>query len=290
MLRAFLQSTVPYISLPKGLPTKLVQSTRELKAVAVWYQLKTLRVCGVIKDFGRNAKAIAATFGYSERKLRTYVAYLTQRGHIERPDRHTLVLRSSRLLSTEYGVAKRCHKIGATDFHQLELVIQELALTENIERQAHTVKGKLQEQYLRNEGIPNSSNLQPAAKKRLMRGFNLAQEMEKAASHFVATVSTLALTPTLNPFVTLSRGGIARALGRRSKATGFRYAQKLRAAGLLTEQKHRVFVCDASVSEYYLMRASGYDSTFIYEKGKVYKALSNLLTLSSLVQKVGGDE
>jgi hypothetical protein len=283
-----LQSTVAYISLPKGLPTKLVYNTRELKAVAVWYQLKSLQVCGVIKDFGRHAKAIAANFGYSERKLRTYVAYLTERGYIERPNRHTLVLRASRLLGNEYSVAKTYYRIDATKLHQLELELRALALHENTRRQAYTLRHKLQEQYLRNQGIQNSSFLQPAAKRRVMRGFDLAQEVKKATTHFVATVPTLAQTPEINPFVTLSRAGISRMLSRSRKApglrygtaTGLRYAQKLRAAGLLTDRKHRVFVCDATLGEFHLMRSNGYDATFIYEQGKVYKSLPNLISLS----------
>ena len=277
-----MQPTTTYISVPKGLPSQLVKNTRELKAMAVWYQLKAVRVCGVIKDFGRHAKAIAAVFGYSERKLRTYVQYLRAKGYIEKSNRHDLVLRASRLAGKTYGVAKTYYRIPTHRLHQLELELRALALQENLERQQFTLRRKLQDQYLRDSGITTPSHLQPAARRRALRGYDSAK-MQATVSQHVAreqqSASTPACKPTLNPFVTLSRQGIARALGRRSKATGVRYARKLQACGLLTETKHQLFVCDASLQEFGFMREAGFDHTYRFTNGQVFKSLPNQLTI-----------
>lgn len=269
-----------YVSIPRGLPTKLVKSNRELKAVAVWYQLKSLLVGGYIRDFGQNAKDIAATFGYSESKLRKYVAVLQAMGYIERPNRHDLVLRSSKLLGTNYGVAKTYYRVASNKLHQLELELRALALRENLERQTFVKNKKLQEQHLHDNGILISSNLQPAARRRALRGYSESKEQAKATSHFVRQSQSPVHTPALNPFVTLSRAGIARSLSRKSKATGHRYAAKLVAAGLMSEKANHVFVCDATLQEYGFMRESGYDHSFLFKNGQVVKALSNNIVLS----------
>ena len=269
-----------YVSIPKGLPTQLVKSNKGLKAVAVWYQLKSLLVGGYIRNFGTHAKDIATTFGYSESKLRKYVAILTQRGLIERPNRHDLVLRASKALGAEYGVAKTYYRVASNKLHQIELELRALALRENLERQTFVKNKKLQEQHLRDNGIHISSNLQPAARRRALRGYSESKEQDKAASHFVRQCQSPVHAPTLNPFVTLSRAGIARSLSRKSKSTGHRYAAKLVAAGLMSEKANHVFVCDATLQEYGFMRESGYDHSFLYKNGQVMKALSNNIALS----------
>lgn len=277
-----------YVSIPKGIPTQLVKSNKELKAVTVWYQLKSLLVGGYIRNFGHHAKDIAATFGYSESKLRKYVAVLTQQGYIERPNRHDLVLRSTTLLRLNHNSAKARYKIASNKLSHLELEIRALALQENLERQQYTLTKKLQERHLAGKGNICSIHLMPAARKRRLRGFSARQEQVTLQSHLVRDIAALKSEGPetgLNPFVTLSRQGIARVLSRKSKATGYRYARKLAAAGLLADEKNHVFICDASLREYGAMREEGFDHTYRFVNNTVVKVLCNNITpLPSLWQ------
>lgn len=272
---------VAYISLPKGLPTKLVRSTRELKAVCVLYQLKSLYVGGYICQFGKQAKAIATRFGYSERKLRTYVALLQQLGYLSKPNRHDLRLRGSKRLGEDYGVATTYYRIPTAELANLELLVRAFAVQENLDRQTYTIEQKLKAHYLRDRGIFTSTH-QPAAVRRALRGFSVADARCTLTSRFVAAAENFEALPELNPFATLSRHGLARALSRKSKATGHRYALKMRQAGLLAEKPHRVFICDSSYQEFMRMRAA-LELDYSYQwaaTGKVEKVLAHTLTLS----------
>ncbi|QKG56981.1 hypothetical protein GKZ68_10300 [Hymenobacter sp. BRD128] len=262
-------------------------NNRDLKAMTVLYQLKALFVGGVIQDFGQQAQHIAATYGYSISKLRSYVAVLCQMGLLTKPRRGTLVLASSRRIAAHHSLQVRgFHRLPSTQLTDLETRLRALALAENIDRQQYALEQKAITATLVSRGIPMPAHQQPQRLNHLKKTVQVAEAVGALQTRFTQEVATLAFDSRkadFNPFATLSRKGIARALGRHSKATGLRYAKLLTKVQLLTDEPRRVFVCDATKQEYSLMQEGlfGFDYSFRHTRtGKVEKWLSNLLTVN----------
>ncbi|WP_188559807.1 hypothetical protein [Hymenobacter glacieicola] len=254
-----------------------------MKAVCVLYQLKSLYVGGVVWNFSREAKAIANTFGYSEGKLRQYLSYIIKRGWASKRGRHTLVLRSRRVLTQEFGVSQYCHKVSTDHLYRLEEELTKLAVQENLGRQQHVIDTRLQDEYLAHNGKKRSSHLQPAARRRILRGFDLAAAQTSAKARYTAQVRTKSEVGVLNPFATLSRSGVARVFGRKSKAAGLRRVQKLKQHGLLSDCPHYVVIRPITLVEFKAMQryAGGSHGAYRFYNGNLLKQLPNLLTVPS---------
>jgi predicted transcriptional regulator len=276
---------VAYVSIPKGLASVAVASNRELKTYAVFYQLKSLYVGGVIFNYKSRVKEIAQNFGYSERKLRTYVKLLLERGLVEVQNKHNLLLRGSRALAQEQEVSeKKYWRVAVRHLRYLETVLQALALEENLIKQRYTLKNRVVEDIIATHvGIPNpATTLQPARYHKLRKTMvcDYEQVLQRTQSRYISDIASLQpLATKVFPWATLSRQGIAQVLHRKSKATGQRYAKKLAALGLLTEQRNSVFIGDFSYDEFQQLQKTvlNYNPTYHFKNGEVHKVLPNTL-------------
>jgi hypothetical protein len=277
---------VPYISVPKGLPSAIVQDTKLLKAVCIFYQLKSLYVGGIIHDYTKKYVDIASTFGYSDRKLRTYIKFLLEEGFATIDKNKSLVLMSSKKVAQKFGSSeKRFYKIPADKLSDLENVIKALALEENIGRQDHVIKKKVLESAFKGVGIKNPTTLSASAYRRYKKVFsnNLDNMLVKIQQRYIQAISNLE-NPDSNffPFATLTRQGIASCLGRKSKATGMRYAKLLKSLDFLRDESNVIKVQESTYEEYLqLLDSTDHDYTYKLIKGIIYKVLPNNISVKS---------
>lgn len=273
-----------------GLPTIAVQDNRELKSYAVFYQLKSLFVGGIVRDYRKKTKLIASTFGYGERKLRTYISLLVKNGLAEIVNRHHLVLRASKFVSSLHGVSKKKFwRVPASKVSELEDIFRVLALQENIKRQQFLLESKVVDCAISTcVGIPNpTTSLQPSRLRALRKAY--AQDYDKLLNEqqtrYTDSVATLQVPKkdSIFPWATLSRQGVATVLNRKSKATGHKYAKRFAALGYIQDERNTVFVGDFSFTEFTELQETvlDHDYTFRYIDGGVYKVLPNLLTMNA---------
>jgi hypothetical protein len=275
---------VPYISVPKGLPSAIVQDNKLLKAVCVFYQLKSLYIGGIIHDYTKKYVEIANTFGYSDRKLRTYLKFLIQEGFATIDKNKSLVLISSKKVAQRFEASEnRFYKIPADKLSDLENVMKALALEENIGRQDHIIEKKLLEIAFKEVGIKNPTILSASSYRRYRKAIlkDLPAKLEKYKKRYIETISNL-LNPgdTFFPFATLTRQGIANCLGRKSKATGARYAKLLKSLDFLTDTSNVVHIGEFSYEDYLiLLDSTDHDYTYKLVKGILYKVLPNNISI-----------
>lgn len=280
-----------YVSIPMGLATQVVQTNRELKAYTVFYQLKSLYVGGIIHNYRQRTKLIASTFGYSERKLRTYISLLSKAGLIQVLNRHDLVLRASKFVAQLHGVSKkRFWRIAADKISQLEDIFRVLALEEKMQQQRFRLESKVVDSAISTRvGIQNpTTSLQPSRLRTLRKAFvkDYDKLLLERQTRYTDSVATLQQPNTgkdsIFPWATLSRQGIATVLNRKSKATGHKYAKRFAKLGFIQDERNTVFVGDFSYPEYIEMQetALANNPTYQYINGEVHKVLPNIISMN----------
>lgn len=279
-----------YISIPMGLPSVAVKNTATLKAYAVFYQLKSLYVGGIILDYRRKTKEISSYFGYSERKLRTYITSLKAMNLVEVVNTKDLRLAGSKFLAQEWNAStKNYWRIGSVHLQEIENVFRSLALQENIEQQAYLLKKKLiGEAISASVSILNPTlTLQPARLKRLRKAVVCDYEklLEETQSRCAREISGLIKkTSELSafPWATLSRQAIATVLNRKSKATGQKYAKRFAKLGFITDERHTIFIGNFSYAEYIELQETVLDHDYSYRffQDRVVKVMPNNISLN----------
>ncbi len=214
----------------------------------VFYHLKGVRVGGILLDYFRQLPTIAASFGYSVRKLREYIARMRRHGWA-RVRNGQLELISTRRLAQQLGCkGLRTHRVSLAELAEIRQVIEARVVENNLRQQAHRVHGKLVNQAIRvSVGISNPETLTASARRRYGRQLvgNPHTAQQRATQRYERDLawSTSPHTPaTLNPDVTLSRRGLARLFGCRSSATGQRLAKRLEKAGLLRDEPRLLYL------------------------------------------------
>ena len=287
-----IEQKTKYVSIPQGLATAAVKTARELKAYSVFYQLKSLYVGGIIHDYRKKTNQIASTFGYSERKLRTYISVLKGFGLLEVVDKHDLVLRGSKYVSKLLGVSrKRFWRIPADKVSDLEDIFRVLALEEKMKQQRFRLESKVVASAISTRvGIPNpTTTLQPSRLRMLRKAIvkDYGKLLTERQARYTETIASLnsknPTAATIFPWATLSRQGIATVLNRKSKATGHKYAKRFAALGLIQDERNTVFIGDFSYDEYNEMQETvlGHDYSYQYVKGEVHKVLPNTITMNT---------
>ncbi len=277
--------SIDFVSVPKGLPSALAKNRQMLKAAAIFYQLKSLYVGGVIKNHPKQLQVIADTFGYSISKLRMYIDILVKKKLAVREGANDLRLRSVWQFAHQEGVSAKLRKwkVQKSELGSMEEILQSLALLENLKQQEHIFKGKVLDCELSATiGTSNLVNLQPSRRKKLESTLKPSFDkiVDKQQTRYLDTVARLkSPSKDLFPFITLSRQGVANLFGRKSKSSGHRLVKKLAKSGLLYDTKNEVSIGSYTYEEYCMLQQTiiDYDYSYQFRSGEVVKVLPNSL-------------
>jgi DNA-binding transcriptional ArsR family regulator len=245
-----------YISIPRGLCLTIANDSNALKAMSVFFQLKSLYVGGTIHSFNKRIKEFSSSFGISQRTLYSYIKQLKSLGLVSINAKGTLVLISSNKVAAKYDVSdKKFHKVLTTNLKQLHKILMALAIQECLVRQMFKLKKKVIAKQIEkhlSEGNTTAvkmrvstttltnNNIQPAYQKKLRKVYSRQFDrlLANTQKRYTDSISNLQI-PDLSifPYVTLSRQGIANLFGKTSKTTGSRYAKKLATLGFILDER-----------------------------------------------------
>jgi hypothetical protein len=278
-----------FISIPRGLPTYICKDNSLLKTTTVFYQLKSLYKGGVIINYTSRYSDIANEFNISVSKLRNYIRVLLKKGWVKKENKN-MILMSKRYISEGFNISKYCYKIKTTELCNLENIFKALAIQENYNKQEHLLKKRLIKKILlkETEGETCSSKglkkLESNIKKRVTN--NLEDLKQTEYLRFEENPVDSIKKKLINPFITLSRKGVAKLLGRKSKSSGYRNITKLKKNNLVDDQMNYLLIAkDISYNEYINLRydylSNGYYITYNKYDNKVYLRLANLIYLKT---------
>ena len=255
------------ISIPKGLPTAILKDGLE-RDFTIWYQLKSLYVGGIIKDYTKRYQELADTLGIGNSTLRKYIKRLLSYGWVTKKGKHLFFI-SREKLRVKYNVAKAKYKVKPNE-NLLEWV-KVRAIKENLNKQIHAYKQK----YVDN-GLKDSKDKSQGLKrlfKTQLKDFD--NHLSKQQERFRKDVKN-GVKGAINPFITLSRLGIAKVLNRKSKYTGSYQMKKFKKANLiLKDESNLLFFKSCSYYEYLKLKSINYTCNYLYKDGKVFIKLSN---------------
>ena len=282
-----------YISISKGLALSFVSNHKDLKALAVFYCLKGSLTCGRIKQYFAHRGTLAASFGISPRTLDKYVGRLAELGYVRKhyryanaPTSYDFVLRASKQLAAESGTAEKAfHQLTFSTLRELVTKLTALGYSEKISQNKHAIAKKQQNNYLKSNRIPYSANLQPAARRRTLRGYDAAAQAAYETTHFAQQVASAdystPIAPIATPFADMSRNGMKKVFGCKSKTTCSRRLNAMREAGLIEVKKHRIATSfPAGLLDYALLRETTLKGDYSYQRigGTIYKVLPDVVT------------
>lgn len=273
-----------HVLLSKGLASHLADNQQGVKVMALFLGLKGLYVGGYIKNFSKRAKELAAHCGVCERTFRTYLRILKEEGLVEKVNTHDLRLISSRKVAELHQTStKKYHKVPVSQSTHFQEYLEVLAYGEKQDKMTYARDRKLEADYLLTKGITNPNHLQPAARKRVLRGYNQEVTLAIATTRFRKEVSTPMRSGKLptNPYITLSREGIARLRGKQYHNSGLYAIRKWKELGYIQEELCQVDCGVTTPAEVALLRSLGIvDWTFRCQKGRLVKSLPNLVSVS----------
>lgn len=284
-----------YISIPKGLPSKIIQNNRDLKMLVVFYQLKSLYVGGIIHDYTKKYDEISEKFGISNSKLRNYISILLKMGWVYKDKNKSLVIRSKKMLVDAYGISKYCYKIDVCSINDLENILKTLVLKENQDKQAYLLKKKFVERQLDKEGRASSSKMlakqTKVIKKYVNNNFDYLVEKEKKRLREIGLkencFTLINELNKLNPFISNSRHTTSKLLNRKSKSTGSRYIKKLISKNYINNDISNNIIIDTNrnyndIYIYHELLLNKYNKNYyiIFNKGSLFLRLSNVYNFS----------
>jgi transposase len=266
-------TTQKYISIPKGLPTAILQDGLERHLVH-WYMLKSLYVGGRIHNYRSRYKEIADTFGIGQSTLRKWIGLIKEQGWAHRQGKD-LVLISRERLRERYNLSKG--KYRTTTDNLLEW-LKAKAIQENILKQEYEYKRKYVAERIK-ESKDKSQSLIRFLNSNLNKDFKAHQAIQ--IKRFNQSIQQGKQSRT-NPYFTLSRQGIASCFNRKSKRTGTYQLNKLKKLGyILKDETNLVYLKTCSYAEYLIEKQySGMNN--IYLNGKVYRKLSNNIVIGDI--------
>jgi hypothetical protein len=279
-----------YISIPRGLASALSRDTRMAKTMSVFYQLKSLYIGGIVHNFPARMKEIANTFGYSDRKLRTYISILKEEKLVSVDKNKSLTLRSSKFVGQKFKVSTTKYtKLNVDNLLDAEKLFMSLAIQENLMKQAYTLYDKVIDHAIYDSvGIKNpSTRMCRNSYRRLKKQYlgSIESELAHLQKRYTDSISNLEQPKGfLFPFLTLTRQGIATLFGKTSKSTGHRYAKLLSGLQFIHDRNNNnVIIKEGATYEEYcamIQHVFDYDYSFRFNKGVIYKVLPNMISLN----------
>jgi len=286
---------VPYLSIPRGLATKIVKDNIDLKNITTLYQLKALYNGGIILKIKDRYETIAKELGYGKTKLRENINNLVNWG-LASYEHGNLSLKNKYHLTERYGVSKYCYKVSITqnDLQNLEAVFKALAIYEAQQRQVFRITHKLIANQIREEG--KTKPQAPEKVKSLVRKnirVNWEKIMEKKTLAFLrglvsdkkpfSQAQAFTSKKPINPLCSFSRIGVARILGKSSKSTGSRIMDDLISLGYATELNHALPV-EKIEEEGFKVKYKESNPAYSFESQIVYYNLYRSITITLPVE------
>jgi hypothetical protein len=279
-----------YISIPKGLPSAIINDNKLLKSVCILFKLKSLYKSGVIKNYTRRYSEISKhpNINCSESKLRNYISILREYGYVRKDKNKNLHLVSKSKLRSEFEVSKFSYKISKDQICNLEDMLKALVLAENLQQQKNNVIDKIifDEYSIGKEKGSRPSKALNKIKKFVEHDFNSCLSRQQARYAHTVKNDLQSDTPDFFPFITLSRNGIARKLNRKSKSCGYRYAQKFKKLGYIESDVPNYVIIESNVTYDYFrkFKAMFNFSEFVpylkYSRGRILRVLPNNLQMT----------
>lgn len=280
------------MSFPMGLAPVLAKNNRQLKAVAILYQLKSIYVGGIVLDYKKQLDVIADSFGYSKRKLTDYIKMLKEENLAVEDNNGRLSLRSSKHIAQYFGLGQTgFHKIMKSDLADIETYIKALSIQENLKTQEHNLHAKIMQQEVKAKvGIINPAALNPAANRRMRKVLrnSMPELIKNQQERYIQAITTFQKPEDdIFPFITLSRQGIATAVSRKAKSTGHRLAKKMIKLGYITDKAVSYSAGSFTWTEYNLLQENvlGYNTSYTYKSGEIIKVMPNNISMSNKFSK-----
>lgn len=286
---------VDYISVPKGLPRVLINNNKLIKAIVVYYKLKSLYKSGVIKNYTKRYKELAShpNVNCSESKLRIYISILKEYGFVYKDKSKNLHFVSKGKLKEYFNVSKFSYKISKNQICNLEYYLKGIVLENNLEQQ----KVKVIENIIFDEyGIGKEKGYKECKFFKKTKKFisnNLESSLKRHQARYVYTVKNNLINSmdSFYPFITLSRKGISKLINRKSKSSGTYLINKLKKLDLIDKDETNYIILESNVSyDYYikykyyyynLLLDNNINYTYIkYSKGRILYSLPNNLQIT----------
>ncbi len=279
-----------YISIPKGLPSAIINDNKLLKSICILFKLKSLYKSGVIKNYTRRYNEISKhpNINCSESKLRNYISILRDYGYVRKDKNKNLHLVSKTQLRSEFEVSKFSYKISKEQICNLEDMIKALVLTENLQQQKNNVIDKIifDEYSIGKEKGSRPSKALTKIKRFVEHDFKSCLSRQQARYAHTVKNDLQSDVPDFFPFITLSRNGIARKLNKKSKSTGNRYIEKFKTMGLVVSDEPNYIIIEHNVSYDYfkkfksMFNFNDYVPYLRYSRGRILRILPNNLQMT----------
>lgn len=261
------------IKIQRGLSYKVCNDVCMVKVMSVYYQLKSFYVGGVILDYVGRRFEVSSCLGISEGTLRIRVGRLRAMGLVVMNGRN-LELRGGWMVRELFDIDEKFRQTTKFNFcKEAYKAIMAIGIDENISRQIYILKKKLIDDKIDRIGIKET---RIARKLKRFRRKNFELICERQLKRNSKTILNDKL-PKINAQTTLSRQGLAKFFGKKSKGTGSRWAHKL-SKGLFIEDVPQYLEIGKGVSWVsYLNMRLGYRCS--YKKGVISLRVANQLNL-----------
>lgn len=240
-----------FVKIPVNIPT---HDKELLRALSVFFALKQYRYTGMVYDYVKNKKSIAANLGISPGKLTYTVKYLFNNDFLTYEGKH-LKLISFKKLCSKLDIRERFERYQGQDVKAIEYCCYAIAVKQNLKKQNHAIQQKLvvweleQIKTFRDKPELFSATeyalLQIRARqrsdksiKKIARKFtnkyrNQLLKKHENAQEMIWRSSYGKFAP-INPFVTLSCSGVARiTMGSQNSSTGHYMQRKMAEYGFI---------------------------------------------------------
>lgn len=220
------------------------------------YKLKSLYIGGVILDYRKRYGELSKNplIDCSESNLRKYIKELKDLNYAWTDSSNkNLFLISKEYLKKEYEVSRYSHKIEVNQSNigksNLEYVMKALSINENLERQKHVITKKLRDEKYDMVSKDKGQNYLDEKRDKKLLSFvkkdyeNVLNRKQKRYLKDLSQLNFKGINDTFFPFQTLSRLGLSKCIGRKSKSTGTRLMNKLKHMGLIEkDDKNKVIL------------------------------------------------
>lgn len=266
------------IRIHRELPAKIVDNSKLLKALAVFYGLKFIYVGGIIINMTGRYKEISDKLKISPNNLRSKIKTLIEIGLIKKEGRNIFFSGFNQIGKTFNTKSNKSYRISYTDVKALEIIIKALAIENNLEKQRHKVKEKIIKEELRRYGKIEAKTIRNKIKKYIRK--NILFYSERYHKRVPSKSNNIFSENKLNTDISISRLGVAGLLGRVSKSTGSRAVNKMKNLNLLESDRKRIERVSRNVGGL-ITKYMDLDSSFFVFKNCLYKRKTNLITLSN---------
>ena len=221
------------IRIYKSLSQKIVHDSNTIKLIALFSQLKSMYVGGIILNYTSRYKQLTAVLDISESTLRKRINQLTTMGLIKKEGKHISFIAHKKIKEL-FDLSPKLRKVNLFAFEntkQIQNKIIVTAINENLKQQKYKINKKILSQKIKRLAIQCSTIEENTYSFYAKRIDSL---LENQIKRNLKTIKCGRI-PKINTQATLSRQGVAKLLGRKSKATGTRWIRKLNQLNLILE-------------------------------------------------------